>query len=213
MDKITKFLQWCHEDFKKFENRNIKLRNKREGAIMNFALIADEADHYGATRDGTTQVQKAYRRLTALGPRIMVNVTATPYSLFKNFEDYDVPHEVVAIKPDPKEYYGLSELVPFKDARGQDVFLQHDEVTVRSGFIFGGKRVPSTCKKSKMFYEQAVMDHKKGVLLVDISNHLVHCANNICEKALLSEFNCDVLSVTAHVVWLTFFLQFRNIVP
>ena len=186
MNKISKFLKWCGEDCPKQLNRKIQLKKKRKHQIMNFVLIADEADDYDPTDERATLLQEAYKKVKALGPRLMINVTATPYSLFKNFEQHNVPHEVLAIKQDLNQYCALLDLVPFQ-VNGKPLFLEEDEVKVGKGIVFDGTHIPSTCKKSLLMYEQAVLGHSVGVLLVDISNHLVYVEDSIVQKAKLGK--------------------------
>lgn len=196
MKKACDIVKWCRDDLEKKDKRKIQLvkKNRYRSAIMNFVLIADEADDYDRTSEGNTLLEVAWKDLKSLGPRLMVNVTATPYSLFENFERKKVAHEGVSIEPDSKEYYGLEELVPFKDgASGQSMFLKDNELKTESNISFNGCPIPSTCKKSMMLYKDALSNHKAGMLLVDISNHLVYCPNNIGEKMKLSK--CAGLSV------------------
>ncbi|KAL3909234.1 MAG: hypothetical protein SGILL_008167 [Bacillariaceae sp.] len=193
MKKACDIVKWCRDDLEKKDKRKIQLvkKNRYRSAIMNFVLIADEADDYDRTSEGNTLLEVAWKDLKSLGPRLMVNVTATPYSLFENFERKKVAHEGVSIEPDSKEYYGLEELVPFKDgASGQSMFLKDNELKTESNISFNGCPIPSTCKKSMMLYKDALSNHKAGMLLVDISNHLVYCPNNIGEKMKLIQKYC-----------------------
>jgi hypothetical protein len=190
MAKVSKLLKWCSDDLKKQRGRDLQLIKRTRGrdAIMNFVLIADEADDCYRTKEENTGLEKAYKLLKSRGPRLMVNVTATPVPLFREFKEKKVSHEVLSIKPDPKEYLGLDKLDTFRDSGGEHIYLKDDDLKIGNGHLVDGIRIPSTCKASMKFYQDALSDHNaKGILLCDISNHLVYCDDNILQKAELSE--------------------------
>jgi hypothetical protein len=186
MEKASKLLKWCTDDLKKYQQRDLQLIKKKRGTcpLLNFVLIADEADNFHRTKAEKSKFEKAYKLLTDLGPRIKVNVTATPVSLFQICDEKNLPNEVLSINPDPKEYIGVQDLQPLQDSTGRPLFLDPDDLKVGSGIMFAGKHIPSTCCKTLTMYKDAVSDPTKtGQLVCDIANRLVYEDDNILEKA------------------------------
>ena len=161
----------------------------------NFVLLHDEADIlYGNDRAGMkagkkkeniTEAEKAFKTLKGLGPRLKVNVTATPVPLLYIFaEEYKTPHETLSIEPDRDDYIGIERFETLKSIQGQCIFLNPDELKANKGFPFAGTHIPCTCEKTMQLYEHALSNRKaKGILLVDISDHYVYTDDSILFKA------------------------------
>ena len=191
IENAIQILNWCAQDMEKQkrDQRRFHLVKRQKGipSCRNFALLHDEADIlYGNNKHGSSEREKMFNKLMNLGPRLKVNVTATPVPLLSVFDqEKDVPYETLVIEPNKDEYVGLGNFVTLKNEKGDPIFLDQEEVNANEGIPFAGGHIPSTCEKTIQLYKHALSNPTaKGILLVDISNHYVYKEDkNILEKA------------------------------